>query len=245
MEQSVKREIAKEIIILLSSVIFILVGVAIVWVVREININRKEYWKKEIVSLKLRIDSVELSYPKTNSFYSMFTTGLFSRVRYESQRSLDELYQDESWPDEPTTTNLKRLYKTLEQSGYPFNGVSFNDFKKEIVEELKIDRKPNLSTYFSFLREKINGNITFDEFISTIKGLPFPMPETTLERLTRTTRYRVEQLKLDVIGISRRIYSSSQMMDIAQWLGFITLTIVYPIRGVIISVIWAVRTLKR
>jgi len=165
MQQSIKRKIAKEIIIFFSSILVIGLTWTIFWTVNKVNISKTESLQDEIKTLNHAIDSIKLSFPKAKTFQEIFLgnvpgefyekTGDFDDFGVPIIRSLKQSAElpslaelnEENKFKKTRTINFRKLFNILDKSRYPFAVSSFSkydmpifqDFEKALIKELEGD----------------------------------------------------------------------------------------------------------
>lgn len=161
MQQSTKRKIAREIVILFSSILVIGMIWAFFWLVNNVNIKKTESLQQEIEILNNDIDSIKLSFPKAKTFEGLFLgkvpdefyekTGDFDDLGVPIRRlkqsadlpSLAEINEENEFR-KTRTINFRKLFEILEKSRYPFSVSPINKFDMPIFQDFEADMNEEL-----------------------------------------------------------------------------------------------------
>lgn len=269
MRHSVKLRIAKEIIILFSSLLLIGVVWLLTLAINHININRIASLKIEIELFNKTIDSIQSTFPKVQTLDRLFLSNvpkdfyietgdkdefgipIKRLVKYDELKILGDSFEEDI-----QTTNLRVLYHILEKSDYPFEVSPFNkydlpmfkDFQDNIKKELSGDTlnldketKPNLERIFYFLKGKQYLKTEFSDFVVTIVGLPLPPShETWLSYLDK--KDKLETLTAELILKKAKLIPVDHITNLTIVL---VAVIVYPVRLIILTLWWAIKTVRR
>ncbi len=272
MRHSIKLRIAKEIIILFSSLLVIGLVWLITLTINHININRIDSLKIEIEFFNKTIDSIQSTFPKVKTLDKLFL-GNVPKDFYVETGDKDEfgipirrlIKHDEleiwgdSFEEDTQTNNLRLLYHILEKTNYPFDVSPFSkydlpmfkDFRSDIKKELSGDplnldkeTKPNLMRIFNFLKGKQYLKTEFNDFVVTIIGLPLPPShETWLSYLDN--KDKLNTLTAELVVKQSKLISSDELEDIITLTIVLVAVVVYPVRLMILTLWWAIKTVRK
>lgn len=260
MQQSTKRKLAKEILIFFSSIILIGLTWSIFWLKNNFKINRTEDLKKEIIKTNTEIDSIQTTFPKENTFEAMLLKinipkGYFDNVRPPLiilPESTDPHRESEF--SQTTNINIEKLYILLNELNYHIeivdqtaNGLPiFKNIKNEIKLEFKKDwnQKTELKKIYDFLLTNKCVNIDFEHFVFNLEGLPLPPTHGTW--LTyQAKKKKMEELSKEVKIEKNKISSKDDLRELLIFISILVLSLIYPVRFIILSILWALRTVKQ
>jgi hypothetical protein len=245
MNQKTKKIIAKEIIIFFSSVIII----GLFWLsftyTNDYRIQRVNKLEKLISSLQTEVDSLQYTFDKL-IYYRFTATGYAAQLAFEADKAYHDRLDKENTPP---NNNIKMLYCYLTE--YQKNYISQDSFflSKDcfIKNTLDILNNPNppkenkLYKLYKHLKRNDAIRVSYEKFISIMSG-----ESLTSEESKRTYKLRKKILKLT----SDKESNSSEILDeielekrIVKYI-LIVLALIYPLRYILLSIIWAVKTLK-
>lgn len=245
MKQSTKKTIAKEILILFSSVVIIGAIWTVFWTLDKIKISKSENLQSQVKTLTHDIDSIQTSFPKAKTFKDLLT-GLLP-IEYVNHVQLNIPPPPEIEHGDGRIQNIGQLYTFLATSKFPYSDDSFFPefpfFHTNIEKELSTDTTKQifLKRIYSFLKDGKYVNINYNEFVNTIdfyKGLP------NITELAAKQKQK-DELTLELKTVRGKIYSSNDLSEIPKWIAIIVLSIVYPLRFTYFLILWAVSTLKQ
>ncbi|MFP5082174.1 hypothetical protein [Pedobacter sp. JCM 36344] len=272
MQQSLKRKIALEIVILFSAITLVCISYAVSWYIYKSNIRKTANIQNQISALTIDIDSLKSLFPKTKTFDELFINNLPDRFyvktgefdefgipirklkRYDSLNILDD--NDEN---SASKNNIKKLYAILIDSKYEFaifgefgGRPIYKNFERDILNEIQ-NNDSNLSSrstkndelyrIHEFLKDENYLKENFDEFISSISGLPKPPPHSMWVKFQNLQK-GLNDLKTELKIAVPKMHSSSEFKHIPCWIGIILLILIYPIRFLFILLIWSINVLK-
>lgn len=271
-QQTTKKKIAKEILIFFFSIVFIGLVISFVWMRNLWTDNKIENLKITAFRLDSEIDSIKNTFPTIKAFENIFGRQFTSEeFGYEIQNDGDTVYITESFGELPTRGDMElpehsqlgrrntvKLYKILKTTKFSFSddGIGFvpdfADFNKEIRKELSdqtinLDsvafNKPQLARIYNHLKTSGQIKIPLSEFVLILNGLP-PIPSegtwSTLEQLEqerKTVNLKLNEFRTDV-------NSREDIGNILLLTTIITAVLVYPIRLIIWTIIWAFKTVR-
>lgn len=292
MTKSLKKNIAKEIIIFFSCTIIILLIWCVFYFVNIFNISKTENLNKQIVSLTNVIDSIQNSCSKPKSFLDLTEKDWYQYIDINDHfgSTLEKLHSEIE-----ENANITLLFKLLIESNYnfPFFRVAYEssipDYKYflEDIEEglfndtilnerppLKLvgeDKKPPknslsekiLNNVFTFLKGKQLILVDYNEFVQTLNYTRSPrtLPvnstdfdfsdsprakEKNISNNSLNQKYEEnkKELKVELEKTKLKTYSKKDLSNIAKWTGIIVFLIVYPVRFILLLLIWAIKTLR-
>nr|WP_294898577.1 hypothetical protein [uncultured Pedobacter sp.] len=266
MNYSIKRKIAKEVIIFFSCVCFLGVSWFGLWAINYFNYYNRDNIKKQITYLNYKRDSLKSTFPKLKSFEDVivnksdpFDPNIYiykARInRVKSQLpSFEELNEMNPKLKPWENASLRKLYILLEILQFPVTVKHINtnrlsvltNFKKATSYELEgeLKKMSELKRVHHFLQTKKYMTVPFNEFISSLKGLPLPPPHSTWKTY-ETTKKQIAQLNQQLIKSNSKIYSKKDLSHVGKWLIIIVFMIVYPLRYLILTLIWALGVLNK
>lgn len=272
MKQTTKRKIAKEIVIIFICAVLIGLTWGIFWTINEFQIKKTKKLEEKTSTLSHDIDSIQATFSKSTQFEKMLDIKNVPTEYFNKGRPplilLPEIIIDESSIQQASFVNERRLFLLLQKLNSPFDmdsidifakfgGYKVNPFSKSkepipidtlksISEKFETDfpEKEELRRYYEFLKSKNCITADFKEFCFTMQGLPLP-PSLDALTIYEKDRTALEEASKDLIKTKQRIKSTDDMQEIAKWISILILTIVYPVRFLILLLTWAVKTLKQ
>lgn len=269
MRQTIKRKIAKEIIIFFTSVLIVGLIWTFFWGINQFNIHKSTSLQTQITTLKHDIDSIRDTYSKVKSFADLITgkVPVEYLIAVPAWEETLPIGQDQFTPKEQRACNIRQLYKLLTTSKFKFSDDSlipdFLSFQRDIENELEIVPssdlpdslkkninvratdsivlQPSLNKIYTFLKKEKYLSVDYIEFVSTVDFYRL-LPD--IEPLDKILKQK-DKLKNELISINEKVYSTNELNEIGKSLCLISLIIVYPFRFLFLMLVWAVRTVKQ
>lgn len=270
MKQTTKRKIAKEIVILFSCAVLTGLTWTIFWTINKVHKSKLEQLKIEISNLTHDIDSIQTTFPKLKSFQDLITGKVPVEYLIEDKfiPTPEEVLGTEQ--EKERATNIRKLYKLLKASKYPFSDDSFipdfHYFKDDIEKELtivpyddlpdslkrnankkeidSIASQPLLKNIYAFLKSEKYSTVEFVDLTFCLSAIPLPPKHATWTNYQADIKKR-DELNNELDTCSAKIYSANDLTDIAKWISVIVLTLVYPFRFLFLLLKWAVKILRQ
>ena len=119
----------------------------------------------------------------------------------------------------------------------------------EIENNLALDTttKPNNSEIYktyTFLKQKGYINSRFDTFSDLLQGLPKPPPHALWIKI-QNLQEKLSELKSELKLAFAKTPITNDWPTIPKWIVILLLVSVYPIRFIIILLIWSIQILKK
>ncbi len=216
LSQKIKVRIAKEILIFFSSIVLTL----FIWIffyTRNIYIiNQTENIKEDEKSLNTTIDSFEREFPGIRNFDG-------------------KLFE-------------KRVFKV---DNLPPVAIS----TKGITEFLKANPSANEVLIFEANNGTIGATddtlgIPLNEVIEFLNDVPDA--KLIYSKISKETwhEYKIIRQQRDnqsneIVKKQQNLYKADQLKKFTAWFGFIIFLIIYPIRAIILTLVWSYRTIKK
>lgn len=247
MKKPIQRIIAKEIIIFFSAVAIVglvcIVSLCIGWY----GSYRNQKLDMELKQLSNNADSLQSLFPKVLTFEEMIVGDLPKKYKIyqEFDRYLNNY--DKLKIDDKQILQLFNLTFGLDynfkKDGKDWPNDEFSKTIKAELKDLKWERKTNLNRIYTFLKDKKYITIPFEQFVFNLEGLPVPPKDSLL------SAYMNKESKIkDVEGIRNRnrkyILADGDLEYTALSSFLVLMIIIYPIRFIFLSIVWAIRTLR-
>jgi hypothetical protein len=271
-----KKIIAKEVIILASSVIVSILLLSFFYLKNFYFKSKLKNYTIDISNLKQSIDSVE-KIPHVNLLYSIFTDKLYSEYKTKWQVEFgNPLTKNETYTNEDIININAHDLSTLIASFCdsiisplikwepPKDAVPTSLYNLAAREVIRWEEAETGNNYFYLIHDEITNDSSkqemlhkayeffyskkylikdYDEFISTLKGIPFSAKSPIWLKYQRNIKEK-DQLEMDLQITKCKVLSASEIKDNCIQVLFILLILIYPVRLFILLLIWAFRTLK-
>lgn len=254
MQQTIKRTIAKEIIILFSCIILIGLTWTIFLGANNYNIQKAESLSKEIFFLNQNIDSIQNTFAKAKIFEDFIDKDIRDKYLKEKLDYSDIINLSNETQQTISTYNIEQTIALLHKMNYPTpirymtkGGLPvFKNIKEEILLELgkEINQMSELKKIYNFLINQRCIHIEFEVFVFSLQALPLPPPHAVWTNY-QTTKKQKEELISKLNNVNSNINSPKHLTEIIKWISIILLSIVYPFRILILILAWAFKTVKQ
>ncbi len=254
MKQVIKRIIAKEIIILFSSIVFIGLVWSILWLKNNYSINhlKKLKWETNLVTHK--IDSLQATFSKKRSLEKILIPQNLPTTVSNALNLYIELMKVAGKPEYEPNINIRMLYIVLKNSKYPFklspyskyDIPTYNDFYKHVSNEFSKDlrEKQELKRIYDFLISKKYISLGFEGFTYNLQALKLPPKRDTMITFEKYIKQK-EILNSELNIAKTKVISKNDLLETIKWIGVIILIVVYPLRYSILLLRWALKTLRQ
>lgn len=246
MKKSTKKRIAKEILILLSTLIIIGLVILGMYFRNEFLKTKFQKTKNDIDFYEKEIDSIQngtyISFPDlllldtTDISKSLDSRKLFSPTAYLGGNF-----------EKKRTNNIRILYVILDSLKYDFE-FSIDDSKYYVFEDsillmIENNNVGKLNKYYDFILKFNLISRPFSDFYKSLSGFDRELTEIENEKIsslkngieTKTKKFQNLQRKINGIDMHKHLYLMSTI---------ILFILVYPFRFLYYLIKWAINTIK-
>jgi hypothetical protein len=216
MRQTTKIRLAKEIVIFFLSIALIILVWSILWVNNNYNINKTITLQNKVLKLTNEIDSIKSTFPNKEDTCEFLIN------------------------KDTVDVAVKNIHLFIKN--YPTAKPISREFRNK-----SISSQPSIIT---FLVEKDTYDIPISDVEEFTKVCPKaillpPPPLHDTWVFYEKLRNENEKLKSELSRTLTKIYSPSNMIVNKKWICIIILTLIYPFRLIVLSLLWALKTLRQ
>lgn len=248
MKKSNKRILAKEIIIFFSAVAIVGLVCLVFLSIDRLTVHKSQKLRVELSQLTISSDSIVSLFPKAISFEEMIIGEL--PKEYKIIQSWDD-YIVSIDSSKIVEMQLNKLYNLLKASKYNFKPVDSGwippeVFFKNIRDELndkEWKNKTELKRIYKFLIDRNYIKVSFEQFVFNLEGYPLP-PDDKLYTKYTNSKKEIEATNRNIKIINAKILKGDDIENLTLSTFLILIIIIYPLRFIVLSIIWAIKTLK-
>ena len=237
MNQRLKVILAKEVIIVFITVVLIGLCYPGIWIYNQYKIQKIDKLKGmvNIWNENLAVQKAEI--PKTDNFYEIIECDFVSMFENPIYR-----FNGLDLPKK----RAYQLYDVLIALKYPIKEKTLDEFANNVIQEYSLPEREReqQDEIFSFLNDHNCLRVDFKEFSTYLNGGHIQRFEI-FELLYYNDIEQRDKLIQERINNANSLLVGEKYDQAYKFLALLIITIIYPLRFLIIGVIWAIKTIRK